>query len=56
MDTGNVKMKRTQRKVISPGFAMDISLGLKNLADSGQKRTLHTTVYYKHTHAGYLDA
>jgi len=50
-----LKRKGHERKIISLGFAMGISLGWKNLTDSGQKSTLHTTVYYKQACAGHLN-
>lgn len=44
------------RNIISLRFVMGISLDLKNLTDSGQKRTLHTNAYYKQACSWHLDA
>lgn len=49
------KMKRTQEKGNFTGVCNGHFFRLE-VNDSGQKRTLHTTVYYKQARAGHLDA
>lgn len=47
----NLNSKVHGRKLISLRLVMGISLDLKNLADSGQKRTLHTKADYKQAYS-----